>query len=86
MASYQKRLRETLSDLSNLGITVDSCEKTGKHVKFKLSYKGGKLCVPRSMTPSDPRGDINWFAVIRRWKRELDDGPSGAGGNSHGHA
>lgn len=72
--------------LSDLGITVDSCEIGRKHVKLKLSYKGGKLCIPRSMTPSDVRGDINWIANIKRWKRELDDRPSGSAGDRHGHA
>lgn len=83
MSSHQKRLRETLMALSHLGIIVDSCEQGRKHLKLKIRYKNGQLCIARSMTPSDSRGDANWLSMVKRWKRGLDDRPSRPGGDGH---
>jgi hypothetical protein len=66
-----KALKEIEEKIEKLGATVLSVEHHRNHYKFRLEYKNVSRMFVKAFTPSDFRGELNFFGDVKRWMRSL---------------
>ena len=75
MASPQKHYKDMKEMIRSLGITIESSEANGNHLKFFVNKDGHRKMFVTARTPSDSRGPLNFKGDIKKWMKGIENDP-----------